>query len=246
MGLFEFKDKEGPGIGKNEKKAPGYVTFFKVFGERFGNLVGLNLLYLFCCLPLFTIGAATAGFTYVLRNYSQRKHVETLHDFMAKCKEHFKKGLIVTFVDAALLVLFYISYKTWGSGELVEGGILQIIAIGFVLCLGYLFICTNLYLFPMMVSFDLPLRKLVKNSMILAAAKLWRNLAMIAVNGLVFGLIFLFWPIPLPLLLALAFSFCGLFNNSLIYPVLVKHIAIPQEKPEEPQDEDDAVFHDTI
>lgn len=245
MGLFEFKDKEGPGIGKNEKKAPGYVTFFKVFGERFGNLVGLNILYLFCCLPLFTIGAATAGFTYVLRNYSQRKHVDFLHDYMAKCKEHFKKGLIVTVVDVVFLVLFYFAYTAWGNGDLVAGGILQVLAVGFVLYFGYLFICTNLYLFPMMVSFELPLRKLVKNSLILAAAKLWRNLAMIAVNGLVFGLIFCFWPIPLPLLLALAFSFCGLFNNSIIYPVLVKHIAIPKQAPDESENKDDEIFHDT-
>ena len=61
MSIWSFKDKIGPGVSKNEAKAPAYIRFFKTFFTRFPTMVALNLLYLFCCLPIITIGAATAA-----------------------------------------------------------------------------------------------------------------------------------------------------------------------------------------
>jgi uncharacterized membrane protein YesL len=54
----------------------------------------LNVLYLLACVPIITIGPATAAMNYVCRNFSQGKPVSFFTDFIEKCKEYFKKGVL--------------------------------------------------------------------------------------------------------------------------------------------------------
>lgn len=244
MGLFSFKDKAGPGVSKNEPKAPAHVRFFKVYFGHFSRMVGLNIVYLFACFPIFTIGPATAGMTYVMRNYSQGKHVETMHDFMKKSREHFKQGLLVFVIDVVIAVLLYLSISFWWHSS--GSSTMQAIALVFLIYFVYLLVCTNLYIFPMMVSFDLTLKQLIRNSVILGATQFGRNIAMILFDGVVIGLCLLLWPIPLPLMICCLFTFCALFNNMMVYPVLVRHVAAPQDTSEDEPDEEDIVFRDNV
>ena len=244
MGLFSFKDKAGPGVSKNEPKAPAYVRFFKVYFGHFSRMVWLNIVYLFACFPIFTIGPATAGMTYVMRNYSQGKHVETIHDFIKKCREHFKQGLAVFVIDAIAAVLLYFSISFWWHSN--GSSTLQAIALVFLIYIAYLLVCTNLYIFPMMVSFDLPFRQLIRNSVILGATQFGKNILMILFDGVVIGVCLIFWPIPLPLMICCLFTFCALFNNIIVYPVLVKHVATPKDKSGNEIDEEDVVFRDNV
>ena len=241
-GFFKYNDKEGQGVSKEALTAPAYIRFFKTFFLRIANMVGLNLLYVFCCLPIITIGPATAGFTYVMRNYSQGKHVDMVYDFMRKAKEHFKDGVIITVIDLVIGVLLYFSLQMWINDFTGSVRTVALVALFFVM---YIVVCANLYFFPMLVSFDIPLRKLIRNSVLLAAGKIWRNLAMVAVNVGAVLLFYISFPLLVPLYLFLMFSFCGLFNNFMVFPVLVKHVAEkPETQTEEEPKEDDRVFKD--
>ena len=243
-GFFKYNDKEGPGVSKKELAAPAYVRFFKIFFLRIANMVGLNLLYIFCCLPIITIGPATAGFTYVLRNYSQGKHVDMMYDFMRKAKEHFKDGVILSVIDIILGVVLYFSISFWITEYTGTIRTVALVALFFVF---YVVICVNLYIFPMLVSFDIPLKKLIRNSILLAVGKIWRNLAMILVNGAAVVLFFLTFPLLVPIYLFAVISFCGLFNNFMIYPVLVKYVAKPSivvDEKSSDTENDDKIFRD--
>ncbi|PWM46437.1 MAG: hypothetical protein DBX47_02570 [Clostridiales bacterium] len=240
-GFFKYNDKEGQGVSKSDLAAPAYIRFFKIFFLRIANMVGLNLLYIFCCLPIITIGPATAGFTYVLRNYSQGKHVDLFYDFMRKAKEHFKDGVIITVIDIVIGILLYFSIQSWMTDYT---GSIRTVALVVLFFVVYIVACVNLYIFPMLVSFDIPLKKLIRNSVLLATGKIWRNLAMVAVNGGAVLLLLITFPLLVPLYLFLIFSFCGLFNNFMVYPVLVKHVAEPVTVNDDQQPEDDKVFKD--
>ena len=139
MGLFNNYNKEGKGIGKDEGEAPFLIRYIKIFTGRFWQLVLINLLYLFACLPIITIGPATAGFNYVIRNYSQRKPVEILNDFMQKCKENFKQGLIVSIIDAVILYLVLFALYIWVYTDMSVPDWLRPIAIFFAFFVLYVF-----------------------------------------------------------------------------------------------------------
>jgi len=228
MSFFKFNDKEGPGVEKDEKPAPQYVRFFKVFFLNLSKMVGLNLLYFFACLPVITIGPATAAMYYIMRNFYLDKHVDAFYDFCRKSKEHFKQGVIVTLIDIVLGAGIVFAVLNWRYLEM--GTVMTTVAYVALFFLAYFLIFGNLYLFPMMASFDLPLKKLIRNSLILASGKIFRNIAMLLFDGVIIFLCVFFFPMSVPLGLALAFSLCFWFNTFMVFPVFKKHImAVPEE-----------------
>jgi len=234
--------KEGPGVGKDISSDPGFIRFFKTLWNRIGQIVILNLVYVFACLPIVTIGPATAGLTYVMRNFSQSKPVFFMSDFLEKCKSCFVNGLLVTVVDAVAAVAFYFSFNFWSDGSNGIPSTFRPLALVITFIVAYLIICMNFYIFPMMVSFDLPFGKLVKNSLILAMYKIFHNLAMIVFDAVLIALCLIFMPITVPAVMCLLFSIVNLFNNFIVYPLLVKYVATPKE--EAVYDETEQIFND--
>ena len=240
MSLFKPNySKEGAGVSKSTPERPGIVRFFYVIGHRFWQIVVLNVLYLFACIPIFTIGPATAGMTYVLRNYSQEQHADFFSDFIDKSKEHFVKGLLASLLTTVVGILTWFAFNFYTTAEMTST--IRVIALVVTLYIVYMLISVNLYIYPMMVSFDLPFKKVLRNSWILATYKPLRNIAMIIFNVAVYFLCFSFFPVSLPVILFLAFSICNLFNNFLIYPLLVKYVATPYEAA---PIEEDSIFTD--
>lgn len=233
-------EKEGAGVSKHESEKPEFIRFFYVIGHRFWQIVVLNILYLFSCIPIITIGPATAGLTYVLRNYSQEQHADMFSDFLAKSKEHFKKGIITFFLTVITALLAWIAFNFYTTAEM--SSTIRVVALIVVIYIVYMLVSVNLYIYPMMVSFDLPFKKILRNSWILATYKPLRNIAMIAFNALIIGICIWFFPISLPAILFLAFSLCNLFNNFIIYPLLIKYVAAPQA--DQAVNDDESVFKD--
>ena len=241
MSIFKVDyEKEGAGVSKYENDKPEFIRFFYVIGHRFWQIVVLNILYIFACLPIITIGPATAGLTYVLRNYSQEQHADLFSDFLDKGKEHFKKGLLTSLLTVAVGAIAWVAFNFYTSTEM--NSTMRVIALIVILYVVYMLFAVNLYIYPMMVSFDLPFKKILRNSWILATYKPLRNIAMMAFNILIFGLCLYFFPVSLPAILFLAFSICNLFNNFMIYPLLVKYVATPKE--EVPVKDEEVLFKD--
>ena len=240
LSLFKLNySKEGAGVSKSAPERPGFVRFFYVIGHRFWQIVVLNVVYLFACIPIITIGPATAGLTYVLRNYSQEQHADYFSDFVEKSKEHFLKGLLASILTVIVGVIAWFAFNFYTTAEM--SSTIRVIALVVILYVVYMLISVNLYIYPMMVSFDLPFKKVLRNSWILATYKPLRNIAMILFNGVIYFLCFSFFPVSLPVILFLAFSICNLFNNFMIYPLLVKYVATPKE---ETQVEEASIFTD--
>ena len=233
--------KEGAGVSKNANERPGIVRFFYVIGHRFWQIIVLNIVYLLACLPIITIGPATAGMTYVLRNYSQERHADLFSDFADKCKEHFVKGLLASLLTAVVGLLAWFAFNFYTTAEM--SSTVRVVALVVTIYIVYMLLSVNFYIYPMMVSFDLPFKKVLRNSWILATYKPLRNILMILFNGVIFFLCFSYFPISLPAILFLAFSICNLFNNFMIYPLLVKYVATPEE---EPDYEEEPIFKDRV
>lgn len=244
MGLFNF-NKDGKGVAKTEKEAPAIVLFFSRYFRNFWRIVCLNLLYIFACAPIITIGPATAGLTYVLRNYGRARPVDMFSDFFAKAKEHFWKSLLISVLDLLFAVIAVESYFLWTDPDFTFPQMLRTIGIVVVIVISIFYVCTNFYLFPMLVSFDLPLKKVIRNSIILGMYKWGPNLLMLIFNAAVIAACIMLWPSSLSVIILLPFSTCCFFNNFVVFPVLMKHVAIPEEKPEDIK-EDEAVFSDTL
>ncbi len=236
MSAFFNYNKEGRGVTKADVAAESPIKrFFTEFLHRFWQLVLLNVLYLLACVPIVTIGPATAAMNYVCRNFSQAKPVFFFSDFIEKCKEHFKQGLIVWLIQLAVGALLVGSFFSWTDEGFNASEGFRTAAVIVIFVFAYALLFSSFYIYPMMVSFDLSVKQLIRNSVILAVTQLWRNIVIFLVLAAFAVLTFLFWPLTFPVPLFLAFTVLCFVSNSLIYPVLKRYVATPDPEPQAPE-----------
>lgn len=220
-GFFGYFDFEKPGKGVNEDgpKKKGFFHFFELYGRKIVKLVQLNLLYILCCIPVVTIGPATAGMTYVLRNFAREEHSWVVSDFFEQCKKNAKQGLIVGNLNLLIwvvLVYDFLFFSGWQGFEFMRF---------FILALGVLFAIMNFFIYSIMVTFDIKVIDIYKNAMILTAVRLPVNfLMLVAVGALVFLLLSIHPLIAILISLVLAFSTIGFIITYYVQPIIRKYL----------------------
>lgn len=246
MGLFNGYMKDGPGVRKDAPKKKAFFAFFDIYIKRFWKLIELNMLYFICCLPIITIGPATAGFTYVLRNYARDSHSFLWSDFFDAVRKNWKQSFIVSLIQFFMLICLI-----FGISQFDPSNTFFMIYFVVAVFVNVFFTMMMFYVYPMLVTFKFNLKQLFKNAFIFANIGLKTNIITLFLSALLIVsyiiLIGLFSPliILLPLILL---STIGLIINFNVYPYLEKYIIKPyyEEHPEELEKETDeeTLFND--
>lgn len=195
-----------------ESSAPYYQTFAPLYGVEmmqdspvtaalhgiFGIQVpisantGTTLIFLALTALLFiTFGPVNVGITYICRNMLKEEPVFMMQDFFYAIKKNFRQGLILGALDlgALLLLIYDISYflKNLTSTSMY-------IMFYMSLLMFVIFFMMRFYMYHILITFDLSLFKILKNSLIFALLGIKRNLMgllgfviVLAFNYLLFG-----------------------------------------------------------
>lgn len=214
-----------------------YLLFFAYFGGE--NLVTVASLFLsgknFALpiapfLPLMLTGPFTAGFTYVIRNYAKQEHTFLISDFFEQAKKNIKQGLIVSVISYLILYLLLQALIVYNSMFLASGLPVGILYTLFAI-VAALLIIMSFYVYPMMVTFRMSLKVLVKNAWTFAIMKLPQNVIIFAfllfINGGLFYVTVVLWMLPELFLILTVFLLTGFTSytaNYYIWNVLEKHI----------------------
>lgn len=196
-------NKEGKGVEKSTGEKRRFFIFFEEYGRKFFGLLKVNFIYFLIVLPtiagvvltgndklkaigiillaigLFTFGPATAALTYVIRNYVMQRHVWLISDFKEQFKKNYKQSLIIGIADILFPVILYNAFIYYAS----LGGIFTVVAGGLVVFAAAIFFIMNFYIYPMIVTFDLKLSHIIKNSLLFAIVKFPVNLFILIVDG---------------------------------------------------------------
>lgn len=145
---------------------------------------GLSLLSAFVTVIYVYLtgsGPASAGMNYVLRKYVNDTHSWVWSDFIDNVKSNFAQAMAVYIINVIVSILcavslvFY-SYAMQGTMAIVLRTVMLIFAA--------LFAMMQLYTYQLMVSFELKLKDIYKNSFILLMARLPWNILTAVVSGL--------------------------------------------------------------
>lgn len=198
-------------------------------------VVAIDIILKSFITVLFTVlvgmGPATAGFTYVLRNFVREEHAWVWSDFWEFTFKNFKQSVVVFIIDIVALLLVYFLYMFYGS---MPAPLSYIKYALFAVSLA--FIMMHFYIYPMMVTFRLKLKDIYKNALIFTFAKLPLNLFVLALVlfihvgvtyavimfGGAFVLVYLILLAVLEILIGI--SFTGLIINFCVYPVIKKYM----------------------
>ncbi len=181
MGLFSLKPdyvSDGPGVSKNAPKKHRFFLFFEVLFNKFFKLINLNFIYFLSLFTIIGIGPATAGMTYVLRNFSREEHAFVWLDFKDAAFKNFKQSFIVALINFLGFGVLICSDFYYGSVYLKidSPSLFHLLPFAVSMFATVIFLFMQYYLYIMIVTFDLNLKQLYKNALIFAFYGFPKNL----------------------------------------------------------------------
>lgn len=184
---------------------------------------------------VLTFGWQNIGATYVLRGLVRGDAVFIVSDFFHGIKKNFKQGFLLGLIDALVIGVLVIDFIFFMSaGQTLFINIMYFIIFG--ICIIYFFM--RFYLYLLAITFELKIKKIIKNSFIFSMLGIKRNLmatigvlTLIAINFLLYMLLIpigIIVPLILPLVYLLPFA--NFMTTYAAYPVLEKYMISPYEK----------------
>lgn len=252
-------NKAGSGIAKDNQSKGRLKLFFEILGVRIWKLFALNLIYLIACIPVVTVGPATAGMIKVLKNYSIDKNAYVWLDFIESYKKNFFKALVIGIVDLIAyfgLISGYFIYSTLALDPERTSTIYYVLFI-VTISVGFMFTIMNYYIYLMLVSTDLSVKNIVKNAVALTFLSPKNNGIALLSNIILPIIMFLLIKLNLQFFIFLFIfpaSFIGFIVCFCCYPVVQKYVINPyyesrgEQNPESPvivnNEDEDVIFED--
>ena len=190
------------------------------------RVYSLAFTYLLILWPLIAItGPATAGMSYVSRNWARGQHSFMVSDFWEHARKNWKQALCVSTITGALPVLLLFLWRFYGAlAESMSG--LFIIPEVIVLIAALLWLLMLQVAYTMMVTYKLTLRQLLGNAIRMALGRLPLFLGLRLLTSILplgIAIVFLYFPERATFPLAIGGFFYlvfGLALNRLIYASL--------------------------
>jgi len=180
------------------------------FLERLADLIILNILFLICCIPVFTIGAAITALSSITRKMAGKEEGYIVRGYFKAFKENFLQA------TAIWLLLFFFGLVFVADAFVLlrygAGGFFLIF--WSLLCIaGLICLFEFIYVFPLLARFDNSTKNTLKNALLLSVRFLpWTAvLVLLAVLPLIAGF---FYPvIGIPFYLFIGFSLISLAQS---------------------------------
>lgn len=190
FGLFNY-EKEGPGIEKDAPKKKTFIVFLEMVKTNFWKFIPISLVYIIISLPVVTNGLANAGITNVVRNTARDKHSFGMSDFFETVKKNWKQSLAAGIFNIVITVLALFSAWFYRLNYGKTGSFIWLAGFSIVMSFMLIFTFAQYYLWTMIITFELKLKDIYKNSFKMAIANLWKNILTGLLLALTYALYFL-------------------------------------------------------
>lgn len=230
---FELQE----GVSFEEFAATQLMIVYFLFGML---LTGLSLII---------VGPVHAGVTYLLRNYSREEHAFIWMDFKDHLRKNLKQSLLAGLISLVVTLVFTVNFAFYSSSEFIGAGFLRTFLQTIMVVLFVLWCIIQMYLYPMMITFDLKLKQLYKNCLMFSILRLPLNILILILSMVILFIIpgFLFMlGYGFSVLLAfvwylfLAFAINLLLTNFFVYRGLDKYMIQRLKATEEEEEKEEA------
>ncbi|QUC67767.1 YesL family protein [Aristaeella hokkaidonensis] len=229
-------------------------------GDMLDSTVFRMLLLLIPCIAI--TGPFTAGLSYITRNWARDEHAFIWTDFKDAVKANWKQSLVLSLITSVLPIAAYVGWRFYG--QLAQNNMIMIVPQVLVVLVGMIWSISITYMHPLVVTYELKTKDVIRNGLLLGVARLPMSVAirlLHCVPALIGGLLIWFWNPMIGMLILFAyyaligFSISRFITASYTNAVFDKYINPRIEgakvnqgiyKPEDDDDEEDeAVEGDT-
>lgn len=231
------------GVKLHEVEHPLFATLWSIFGVQ--GTVSIPTTFTYICyglafLLLFTFGPVNAATARFFRSMVKEEPIFYRYDFCATVKKNWKQSLIIGIIDLLAIFALLYGYLFYSLNAGASFFFNVSFYLFWVIIILYFFM--RFYLYLILITFRLSIKKIFKNALIFAIVGLKRNvlalvgiLAVLAIN---YFLLMVYYPIGLLLPFILTVATCAFIANYAAYPkikelmidpILQKQATAPQE-----------------
>ncbi len=193
--------------------------------NRVADFIILGFLWLACCLPVFTVGAATTALYYTSLKLLAGEESYFTRDFFHSFKMNFKQATLlwIAAVGVGVFLAFDIALcRNMGNA------VATVAVIGFA-CI---YVLTMLYIFPYLSKFYCTFAQAIKAALFMSFRHIGQSILLLVINGF---LVATAWYNPFLIILLPAVS---TYLNSLIFKgIFKKYIPAKPEETAAPNEE---------
>jgi uncharacterized membrane protein YesL len=190
------------------------------WADRAGTFILANLLWVLLSLPIITIPLATAGLFATLAPWGRGKPSEVFRDFFGGIREYWRNAMLIGVIDLLLGGLIVVNFSIFRLMNMSQP--VAVLSQSITIFVGLILVAVNLYIWPLLVTFDLPLRELLSTSAQLVFAHPMASIGITLVTGaILLGSTLL----PAMFLLLASISACALFISWGVWRVVRGRIA---------------------
>ena len=198
------------------------------FIGKFGDLIILNILWIVCSIPLFTMGASTTAVYYVTLKLAEGDDGYTVRSFFKSFRENFKQSTIIWLVLVAVGLVF--GFDLYFFTRLFTGaGNLRTVMLTVFSALSILYVAVFIYIFPIQARFFNTIKRTFFNAFFMSIRHLFRTLGILVIDGALIAAGFVFVVPPLLMIFMLfGFPLLAFLNSYMLVPIF--RIYMPEEE----------------
>lgn len=204
------------------------------FIGKFGDLILLNILWIICSIPIFTIGASTTAVYYVTLKLARDDDGYTIRSFFKSFKENFRQSTIIWLILLAVGVI--LGVDMYFFVRLFAGsGTVKTVMVTVFLALSIIYLAVFTYIFPIQARFYNAVKRTFFNAFFMSLRHLFRTIGMLVIDGALLAAgFFLMIPPVLMILMLFGVPLVAFINSYILSPVF--NLYIPKEETEDGDD----------
>ena len=144
--------------------------------ELMRGTIQLIIIYLAVMIPCMGLaGIGSTGVMYIFRNWARDQHAFGLSDLKDSIKANWKSGLVFGLLTGLIDLVCFVGWYFYRTQAAYAGGgmsILYYLLEGLMIVIPCVWWMINMLAYDMMITYDLKLRNVIRNSAILVIAKL--------------------------------------------------------------------------
>ena len=150
------------------------------FIAKIFDLVILNLIFIFSCVPIITIGASTSALSYVTLKMVRGEDPYICRNFWKSVRQNFKQGTLVWIFSILIFIFLGMDFYIINSQNTSLFAVVRILL--WIVCAVALSVF--LYVFPVISHFVCTTKQALKNALLMTFGHLPYTLMMLALAGL--------------------------------------------------------------
>lgn len=215
--------------------------------NKVADLLILNILTVFCCIPVVTIGASMTAMHYVALKMARNEECYIARDFFKSFKLNLKQGTAIWLIELFVIVVLAGDFLIMSRTDMSFGNVIKVI----LTVVAFLALFTFIFVFPVLAKFENTVMRTIKNAFFIGVLQFPKTIAMMILSVLPIPL-FLFFPQITPIIFLFGLTapawlsakmYSGYFRK-LEDQIREANAPAEGERPEEGEDE--RIFRDEL